>query len=493
MAARDDSVIRGSLIACLIFLVLSFALNFFLYQWGSTSAETEKAAKDRLSTTQGELQTMQSQATLMKSMLGVGSLTDAQREQLATSTGGDPDMDMIEQAFVRSMSYFGDEVEKQSQSYPKLPEFLVNAIRSRNVQYSQAREEATTIRTQADAEVELARKAQAQSDTDKDKANKKLEEEQSKFAEDREKMNLASAENRDSLLRTSKELDGVRKKLQTEVVTFQKRENTLLSTINTQLIELQKLRSDSFESTQGQIAYVVRDGNVVNINLGSADDLRPGVTFGVIDADETRLQDAKVKATIQVTKILGDHRAEARVVARPEIRYPIIPGDQIYSPFWAPGRRVKIALAWNIDLDDDDRPDTDAVASMVRAAGAEVAAVMNPDGTSEGKLDSSVRFLVLGESPEGAEDEADSADVIALSKLKTQAKELGVTVIPAWKLQAYLRTINDSLTTPLGSAVRGKDFAPEDSDAAGSVPNSTPGMYKNTEERQQKGNNILSP
>lgn len=492
MAARDDSVIRGSLIACLIFLVLSLALNFFLYQWGSTSSQTADQAKGQLSTARNELQTMQSQATMMKFMLGVGNLTEAQIDQLSTSTSGDPDMDTIEQQFVRNMAYFGEEVDKQNRNYPKLPEFLVNAIRSRNVQYSEAREEATTIREQADSEVTIARKAQAQAEADKDKANDKLEEEQSKFAEDRETMQLASAENRDTLMRTSNELNEERRRLKTNVANFEKRENTLLSTINTQLIELQKLRSDSFESTQGQIAYVVRDGNVVNINLGSADDLRPGVTFGVIDADETRLKDAKVKATIQVTKLLGRHRAEARVVARPEIRYPIIAGDQIYSPFWAPGRRVKIALAWNIDLDEDQRPDTEAVASMVRAAGAEVAAIMSPDGTSEGAFDSSVRFLVVGEPPE-ASDEADSTDVIALGRLKTQAKELGVTVIPAWKLQAYLRTIDDSLTTPLGSAARGRDFAPEPSNAAGSIPINLPSIYQQTDEGQQEGNEILSP
>jgi hypothetical protein len=47
----------------------------------------------------------------------------------------------------------------------------------------------------------------------------------------------------------------------------------------------------------------------------------------VIGGDETRLKDAKVKATIQVTKIQGAHLAEARVVAFPEIRNPIIPGE----------------------------------------------------------------------------------------------------------------------------------------------------------------------
>lgn len=492
MAARDDSVIRGSLIACLIFLVLSLALNFFLYRWGNVESQTSADAMTRLNATRTELQTQESNSTLMKAMLGVGGLTQAQFEQLTSSTGGDPEIEAIEQNFTRDMSYFGPEVDPQNRNYPALPEFLVNAIRSRNVQYGQARDEATQIRSQADSDVEVARKAMEVAEQGRDSANRKLEEEASKFAEDREKMNLQAAQTRDSLLKTSKDLTEVRKKIQQDLATFQKRENELLSTINTQLIELQRYRSDNFESTQGLVKYVVRDGNVVTINLGSGDALRPGVTFGVIDAEETRLQDAKVKATIQVTKILGDHRAEARVVARPEFRYPIIPGDQIYSPFWAPGRRVEIALAWNIDVDDDERPDTEQVASMVRAAGAEVSALIQSDLSGIENLTSAVRFLVIGEAPE-AKDEDDSQTIQALGQLKTRAKELGVTVIPAWKLQAYLKTMDDSLTTPLGSAVRGKDFPPVPSDAARQLPNNLPKMFQQSTEGIQTDNTILQP
>ena len=492
MAARDDSVIRGSLIACLIFLVLSLALNFFLYRWGDVESQTATGAKERLQTTQGELQTMQSQSTLLKAMLGVGGLTQAQFDQLTSSTGGNPDIEAIEQNFARDMSYFGPEVDPQNRNYPALPEFLVNAIRSRNVQYGQARDEATQIRSQAESDVEVARKAMEVAEAGRDSANKKLEEEQAKFVEDRTRMNKQAEDTRDSLLKTSKDLTNVRKKIQQDLAVFQKRENELLSTINTQLIELQKFRSDNFESTQGLVKYVVRDGNVVTINLGSADALRPGVTFGVIDGDETRLQDAKVKATIQVTKILGSHRAEARVVARPELRYPIIPGDQIYSPFWAPGRRVKIALAWNIDVDGDDRPDVEQVASMVQAAGAEVSATIQSDLSGLDDLSSAVRFLVVGEVDDQGE-EVDSQSVQAMGLIKTKAKELGVTVIPAWKLQAYLRTIDDSLTTPFGSAVRGADFPPLPSTAPARLPNSLPKMFQESDEGFQQGNKILEP
>jgi len=492
MAARDDSVIRGSLIACLIFLVLSLALNFFLYQWGSTESTTAVSVKEQSDRKDTDLRTKTSQLSLLKSMLGVGGLSQAQIDQLGSSSSGDPDMDLIEKQYKQDMAYFGQEVEAANQNYPRLPDFLVTAIRDRNKQYGVARQEATTIRIEKVAEVDSAMKAKDQAEQDRDKADKLLQEQTSLYAEDRDKMKKTGEENKDTLLKTSQKLDETSRKLQIEMASFQKREDQLLSTINTQLIELTKLRSDNFETTQGLISYVVRDGNVVNINLGSSEALRPGVTFGVIDGEETRLQDAKVKATIQVTKILGPHRAEARVVARPEFKYPIIAGDKIYSPFWSPGRRVKIALAWNIHLDDDAQSDTEAIASMVSAAGAEVAATIQSDGSTDGIFDSSVRFLVVGDAPE-ARDAADERDLIALGKLKTTAKELGVTVIPAWKLQAYLRTIDDSLTTPLGSAVRGSDFQPERSDAGGRIPNNLPSIFKIDDTGVQTTNEILAP
>ena len=76
--ARDDSVIRGSLIACMIFLVLSFALNFFLWQWGDTQASEALSATDRLATIQSQVAQMETRASRLKAMLGVGGFTQAE-------------------------------------------------------------------------------------------------------------------------------------------------------------------------------------------------------------------------------------------------------------------------------------------------------------------------------------------------------------------------------------------------------------------------------
>ncbi len=59
MAARDDSVIRGSLIACLIFLVLSLALNFFFWRWGNEQSRVATQAKESLNGAKDEIRNFQ--------------------------------------------------------------------------------------------------------------------------------------------------------------------------------------------------------------------------------------------------------------------------------------------------------------------------------------------------------------------------------------------------------------------------------------------------
>ena len=56
MAARDDSVIRGSLIASIIFLVLSFTLNIFLWLALDKASLNEELVKTSLTNAQTEFQ-----------------------------------------------------------------------------------------------------------------------------------------------------------------------------------------------------------------------------------------------------------------------------------------------------------------------------------------------------------------------------------------------------------------------------------------------------
>ena len=81
-----------------------------------------------------------------------------------------------------------------------------------------------------------------------------------------------------------------------------------------------------------------------------------------------------------------------------------------------------------------------------------------------------------------------------LGRVKAKARELGLTVIPAWKLQEYLKTVDDTLTTPLGSAARAEDFPPTTPPGTNSrMPTDLPELYKRQTEGMQQGNTILSP
>ncbi len=493
MVARDDSVIRGSLIACLIFLVLSLALNFFLWRNGNQASLDATAAADRLSNVQEAVSEKDNQLRRLKAMLAVGSFTQAEIDEMKQSSTDDPEMKAIEDQFAKDMSYFGAEVEPLNRNYPALPDYLVTAIRSRNEQYGMARDEATKIKTDADADIENARNQQQLAEQQRADANKKVATLSQQFDEDRARMNVDNENNRDKLTKTSQEFDTFRQTSRNESNQLTQKNQQMQGTIDTQKLQLNQLRADKFETTQGEIRYVVAGGNVVTVNLGSADALRPGVTFGVIAGDETRLQDAKVKATIQISQVQGPHLAQGRVVARPDISSPIIPGDKIFSPFWAPGRVVRIAIAGDIDIDGDGRNDNNAIKGQILAAGAEVAAEISSTGAISGQLDPTIRFLVVGEDPTVGDSDRNAQIIATMGNVKTRAAELGLSVIPAWKLEAYLKTIDDTVTTPLGSAVRASDFPPETMIDSRRLPNDRSPLYDIQTEGMQQGNRVLEP
>jgi len=500
MAARDDTVIRGSLITCLIVLVLSLALNFFLWRWGDTSSQEASTKANQLRDAQGEIRNLQSQSDRLKAMLGFGSFTEAELKTMRENADADPEMAAIEEQFTTHMSLFGQEVDAQGRSYKTLPEYLVNAIRDRNQQYNTQVEAVEKIRADATASIEAAQKQQQLAEESRDEATKKMESLTAEFNTRREEMLQASEQTKDAFTKLENEYQSFRNQVTAQQRQLEEENRQRLATIETQKISLNRLRSTNYENVQGEIRYTFNGGNLVTINLGSADQLRPGVTFGVIDGEEKRLQDAKVKATIQVVQVQGPYLATARVVARPQIASPIIPGDKIYSPFWAPGRTVKIALAGDIDIDGDGKPDNEALKGQIKAAGAEVAAEVSMTGEVTGKLDPSVRFLVIGDDPEvspdpSSSDEAAAAAVEAMGKIKARAAELGLTIIPAWKLQSYLKTIDDTLTTPLGSAVRAEDFKPEVNlrTSRQGVTSRVAEIYKQQQEGLQEDNKILPP
>ncbi|QEG41543.1 hypothetical protein [Roseimaritima ulvae] len=450
--ARDDSVVRGSLIATLILLVLSLALNFFLYRWGDQQSKAEKDKSDALGRANDSIAEMSGQIETLKKILGVEPMSDAEFESLATSTSGDADIDAIGERFVRDIGALGPNLDPANRNYPAIPTFMINSLRDRNVQNDQLNDERKRIDAQAKSDVAIAEKATADAKADTKKMENTLNERIAEFDAARADMKQKNAEIADSLTNLDRQFNLARKQSQKEIGELKQEITAKKELIDIQKRRINELQQTEFEIAQGTVTSVIN--KLIQIDLGSADQLRRGVVFSVIDADATRVTDAEPKAKIEVISIRKDHLSLCRVIDAPALSDPIIPGDKIYSPFWAPGRTVKIALAGEIDIDNDGRGDTETLRGMIMAAGGQV---VEPE-----ELDPSVRFLVVGETPEiepGAEAEV-REQFTNLGIIRSRARELGITEIPAWKLLNYIQVISDAKTTPLGSAARGEDFKP---------------------------------
>jgi hypothetical protein len=496
MPARDDSVIRGSLIASVIFLVLSLVLNFLLWRMGDTASTEAESAKANLASTSATVLKQNNMITYMKSIIGVGELTQAEQDNLAESAAGDADMEKVITDTKNVLSYFGPEVDNSQRNLTALPEYLVNVIRERVNQYnavSQAREQE---KVQAAAAIKVAQDAQAAAEALQQKAEQEKEDLRVAFEADRQKMKVAGAELQDLVNRQAAEMRRLKDENGAKIASLETEKKQLLATIDLQRREINTLTNPEFEVAQGEVTYTRSGDRLVMINLGSADALRKGVNFAIFDADETRVTDVKPKAMVEVTAIRGDHLAEARILGDAIVSNPIISGDKVYSPFWAPGRKVRIALAGAIDINRNnkgDAEDIDILTGLIEAAGAEVAAVVDGSGQRGGKskLDSGIRFLVVGERPETS-DSTDAAAVAAESKAMAEvgaiideARQLGITIIPADKLIGFLKTLDDSITVPLGPTARGSDFQPRRIDNLRRVNGSVSDLYNKAPERSE--------
>ena len=162
------------------------------------------------------------------------------------------------------------------------------------------------------------------------------------------------------------------------------------------------------------------------INLGREDQLIPLVTFSVHAKEANTSQGEGLKARIEVTDILGDHLARARILDE-DFANPIAPEDKIYTPLWHPGQRTHVAIFGTIDLDGDGEDDRAVVKDLVTSVGGVVDAEMDALGKMTGTIDISTRFLLEGKIPKDRD-----AAVGAAAMIK-KAEQTGVERIPMSK------------------------------------------------------------
>ena len=160
-----------------------------------------------------------------------------------------------------------------------------------------------------------------------------------------------------------------------------------------------KLQTSQFEVAQGEVVMVnPHKKGTVYLNLGSADQLIPLVTFSVHDAGANTALGDGLKARIEVTQILGDHISMCRVLEE-DLANPIAEFDKVYTPLWHPGQRTHFGIFGNIDLDGDGEDDRELVRDMITSVGGVIDAEMDAQGKITGNIDINTRYLLEGKIP----------------------------------------------------------------------------------------------
>lgn len=214
---------------------------------------------------------------------------------------------------------------------------------------------------------------------------------------------------------------------------------------------------ESFENAQGKIVRVDSSTDLVWINLGERDFLRPRISFSVYAKDVPGVargpQD--VKGKIEVTRILNQYTAEARIVYE-DFKRPITQGDLIYTPLWKPGRVEVFSIVGLIDLDGDGRSDRETLHQIMAVNNARFDNEINDKGEpvdangnvlsddEKGHVSEQTKFLILGDIPDETtlvnDDEKAAAQAInkEAKRLQDEAIINGVDIIKLNEFLSYV-------------------------------------------------------
>lgn len=223
--------------------------------------------------------------------------------------------------------------------------------------------------------------------------------------------------------------------------------------VNRALSELDaKTDPFQFDKPTGRIHRRQLGNKQVEIDLGSADFLRPGIRFSVQPGDTverglgSRLKQVKgadgkpeyriqSKGNIEVVEILGPHLAVARITDEfDEIRERIIGGDLLYNSAWRKGSADHIALFGIFDLDADGIDDIQLVVNNLTKAGIVVDAYFDLATMKwVGTINERTIFAVEGYYPvlKGLDGNAEYKTrlITAMDEAKKFVKERGAKVV----------------------------------------------------------------
>jgi hypothetical protein len=458
MASSSDN--QGLQIAVIIFALLTIVMSgatFYVFKLNEDAEARLNAANT---------QAQEANANLAQAVNEINEMKQAISSDLTIESKHDA----VKTRITEDMAAYANTLPEESRTYSAALREYSKSLQLAQAERVKEAAELTSLKAQMD---DIKNKNQATEKEYLEKADTALAETRAaeqKSAEMQKKLTDEKAELA-SQIQTEKEkaatAEAEMQKLATKADADTRKSEALLEQAGLQIKELTDAEF-AYEKSDGQITWVSARTGKVWINRGRADGLQKQVSFAIFGAEQNGVARSESKGKIEVTEILGEHLAEARIV-EDKPTDPIMLNDHVYTPLWQPGRAEHFAIAGKLDIDGDTKSDVAFVKDLIRRNGAALDAELQPDGTIQGEMQINTRYLILGEPFEGAAAETNYAE------MQKAARISGAEILPVQKFLDFMGWADTSKVVQFGADADPQDFQynPNENRASRRTPTNT--------------------
>lgn len=462
-------------------VIVIFALVFFAMLWAIVQMNTA------ITEATGRATSAEAKAKESDDKAAKATRESIQLKEMIGHDGGKA-IDVIEQAYNEDMSKFMQGNAGANNSYKNACDFLASTLADLEKQNQDLNDQ----KLQLEANLENVRILYESIADRHDEERQKAEEDKKNEAQ-AHNATVSTLQTEVNKIKTEKETVEEQARKDVEAANEERdrmfEDRQMIANRNKSLAEtLHVLTRTNVDEPCGNVTGVNQGRGVVFINRGAADGLLVRTIFTVYDPSITgisfpvatdtsygegicsvckrEMSLSAAKASIEVTRILGEHAAEARILDD-QLANPIMPGDVIFTPIWKPGQRQVFALTNGMIIPGLGKRDgnigqgggdLETVIKLIRSNGGEIGAYIDNEGKLVGEVNEKTTYLVLGET---TIEDAKSEAMERRSEMRKAADELGVKIISLRDLLQMMRWKN---VTP------GKGFGPYATDDDLRVP-----------------------
>ena len=436
MAARENQGIQLALIIFVILTIILIVTTYMFFNYYQKEKESNKAlAADNTSKDKAAV-AANTESGLLKMTIGA-----ADSEKAAD----------VEAKAAKDMEKYGKGITNDNKNYRFLVEQLGTELKTANTRITELTAQGKDLadKVKADETAKIAEIAEYKKKLDEVTAD--LKKERETFGADRQTMAADKTELAKKFDAKRKEHEELTKQSTDQIATLNADKGKLRGTLD-RINEENERKTKANEVPDGKVRSVNQVTRLVWINLGSQDGLRRQITFSVFDRDDTNPAESERKGKIEVVRLMEPHMAEARIVDD-DLSNPIMPGDQIFSPTWEPGRPEHFALAGMMDIDGDGESDRQQIRDLIALNGGIIDAEEDA-GTKTGHVTINTKYVILGEEPK------QEAKLTGYSEIFDEAKIYGVKTLSVHEFLDYMGYRPEERTVKLGRTARPTDFKP---------------------------------